>query len=84
MDGPARTFARVALAVNDEMMYGERLKAWLAALQDEFPAWEVWYVLLYPAGVRWCARPQGCQDASRNVYADAAVRLTLAISEAAP
>lgn len=83
MEAPARVFAKVAAAVNDEMWYDERLKAWLAVLQAEFPGWEIWYVLQYPIGATWHARPRGCQDPSRTLHADGAVRLAMAVSEAA-
>jgi hypothetical protein len=73
--------ATVASAAGDDLMYGERLKAQLAVLQDEFPGWEIWYVLLYPVGARWCARPGGCQDGSQTVYADSPVELAGAVSD---
>lgn len=67
MDGAARSAAArvVAATARDDLMYGERLKLQLAALQDEFPGWQIWYVLLYPVGARWCARPGGCRAAGR-------------------
>jgi hypothetical protein len=83
MNGSARrAAARVAATARDDLMYGERLKVQLAALQDDFPGWEIWYVLLYPVGARWCARPGGCQDGSRTVYADSPVELAGAVGDA--
>jgi hypothetical protein len=77
MDGAAQdAAARVAAAVTDDLEYGERLTAWRAALQQEFPDWQCWHVHLYVSGTDlWCARPAGSQDASRNVYGDSAEQL---------
>jgi hypothetical protein len=60
----------LAATARDDLEYGERLKLQLAVLREAFPGWEIWYVLLYPIGARWCARPAGCQDYRQTVHAD--------------
>ena len=72
----------LAATARDDLMYGERLKLQLAVLRETFPRWEVWHVLLYPIGTRWCARPSGCQDYRQTIHADSPEELADAIGDA--
>ena len=52
-----------------------------AALQQEFPDWEIWYVPLALGGTTWCANPWAKVDNRRNVlHADTADRLAVEIT----
>lgn len=54
----------------------------LAALQQQFPDWQIWYVpLSLRRGVIWCANPWAKVDNRRNVlHADSADRLAAEIT----
>ena len=71
----------LAATARDDLMYGERLELHLAVLRGAFPGWEVWYVLLYPIGARWCARPAGCEDWRQTLHRESAELLAAAVSD---
>jgi hypothetical protein len=82
LDGTAQSAAaKVAAAAGGDLMYGERLKAQLAALRDEFPGWEIWYVILHVGGENWCARPLGFGDHRQTIYAGSPGELAGAVSD---
>jgi hypothetical protein len=78
MDGAADRVASVAAG---DLMYGERLKVRLAALRDEFPGGEIWYVIPYAGGEKWCARPLCCGDHRETLYAVSPGDLAGAVSD---
>lgn len=82
MDGAGQdAAAMVVAAVTDDLEYGERLAAWLAALREQFPDWQCWYVHRhYEGDTLWCARPAGSQDNCRNMYGHSAEELAGVIS----
>jgi hypothetical protein len=56
----------------------------LAALQEQFPGWEIWYVpRAVQPGLTWCANPWAKKDDRRNVlHAGTPAHLAEYIAEA--
>jgi hypothetical protein len=58
----------------------------VAALERDFPAYQVWCVSVYIGPDRWCARPWSAAHAdivTENISADSAAELRKLLEEAA-